>query len=141
MLLKGQERLHFTHERASRRGRILTAFTGLDLTARVHDARRLTGRDARRAREECLDALVADVAPLRPRRLVVERDESVLEHDRRVLFRAVRKHGLEECLTYDLLEPKLEPLPWVPDALAGSWAKGGDWKARVAPLVTTVTVL
>jgi hypothetical protein len=32
-----------------------------------------------------------------------------------------------------LLAPHLDPLLWIPDAIAWSWAKGGEWRQLVAP--------
>lgn len=141
LLLKGQERLHFKHERPARRGEILTRLVALEVSVRVYDARAFGPREELIAREACLRQLVADIADARPARLIIERDESLERHDRRVLFEAVRRHGLQDCLEYDLLSPKSEPMLWIPDAVAWSWAKGGQWRRRVEPLVQEVKVV
>jgi len=35
-------------------------------------------------------------------------------------------------------KPSTEPLLAIPDASAWSWAKGGDWRRRIDPLITDV---
>jgi hypothetical protein len=57
-----------------------------------------------------------------------------------VLFAAVRKHGCADTLHYELMAPYLDPMLWVPDAIAGAWAKGGDWRQLVAPYCTLITL-
>jgi hypothetical protein len=42
-------------------------------------------------------------------------------------------------LTYELEVPRKEPLLWLADAIAWSYAKGGDWQRRVNPLISGVT--
>ena len=42
---------------------------------------------------------------------------------------------------YEHLSPRMEPLLWIPDAVAWCWAKGGVWKDRVLPLVDGVRTL
>ena len=120
LLLKGQERLHFKHERPSHHGEILTRLQALDVAVRVYDAQGFRPREELAAREACLRALVADLAASRPQRLVLERDESPLR-----------------C-TIGVVTAKSEPMLWVPDAVAWSWAKGGRWRAAVRQLVAEV---
>jgi hypothetical protein len=64
-------------------------------------------------------------------RLVVERDESTYAFDRRILTEAVREHGCRDSLRWDLLVPKADPMPWIPDALAWCWARAGRWRGAV----------
>jgi hypothetical protein len=66
-------------------------------------------------------------------RLVIERDESTLESDRRTVNAATHRFGCHGTLRYDLLAPKADPLLWVPDAVVWSWIRGGDWRRSVAP--------
>jgi hypothetical protein len=69
-------------------------------------------------------------------RVVVERDETTLDFDRRVLYAAARKHGCAETLQYDLLAPHLDPMLWIPDAVAWAWVKNGEWRPLVEPYST-----
>ena len=61
-------------------------------------------------------AIVRDTAG-EAERLVIERDESTLGRDRTTLHEACQRFG-HYGLRWDLLEPKLDPLLWIPDAVA-----------------------
>lgn len=71
---------------------------------------------------------------------MLERDESIEQADRRILFREVRKLGLADALTYAFEAPHLEPLLWTADAIAWSYAKGGDWRRRAESMIAGVTM-
>src|SRR5262245_15968736 len=86
LLLPGQERLHFRHESDQRRKLILKLVTDFRLLVDLYAVER-NSRDARR---RCLDAIVRDSADS-AERLVVERDDSTYEHDRRCLREASRR--------------------------------------------------
>lgn len=142
LLLPGQRRPHFNHERPARRQRILTTIcqqTGVSVD--VYDARSFGAREELKPREASLRAIVADLAAERASRLIIERDDSVAAHDKRVLYDAVRAVGVADDLMYHLLSPQEEPLLWVADAAAWSWVKGGDWRTRVGPVVRNVRTI
>jgi hypothetical protein len=105
----------------------------------VYDATRIA--DPREARRACLVRLVADLAEVSAHRLVIERDESLLRSDRETLYRAVRQSGVEDLLVYEHLTPRVEPLLWIPDAVAWCWSKGGWWREGVDPLVRQIKTL
>lgn len=94
-----------------------------------------------RARKLCLEHLVGDLAELHAHRLVIEQDDSLVRSDQEVLFHAVRSHGVESELVYEHMSPRMEPLLWIPDAIAWSWVKGGEWRDRIAPLIADVETL
>ena len=84
-----------------------------------------------------LPGLITDLATTGTRMLVLETDESVLDLDRRILYRSTRRHG---C---DALESRLhraheEPLLAIPDALAWCRQRGGPWKTRARDFVVSV---
>ncbi|UZF48414.1 hypothetical protein [Rhodococcus rhodochrous] len=136
--LKGQERIHFKSERDTRRRAICSALVTLDIHVRVYHAAELAPKIGR---PRCLEALVGDLAELPLSRLVLEQDDSTVKSDRRILFEATGKHGLRDRLTYHHLRAKQEPMLWIPDAVAWCLAKGGEWPARVRPLISkTMTV-
>ncbi|QIX48242.1 hypothetical protein [Rhodococcus sp. DMU1] len=136
--MKGQERIHFKSERDARRRTICSALETLDVQVHVYDA---TGLTPKVGRPRCLAALVDDLAELSVSRLVLEQDDSTVKSDRRTLFDATGKHGIRDRLTYHHLRAKQEPMLWIPDAVAWCLAKGGEWPARVRPLITkTVAV-
>ncbi|WP_233629614.1 hypothetical protein [Amycolatopsis sp. WAC 04197] len=137
LVLPGQRRLHFTHENDGRRKRILDTIAGLGPTVTIYDA---SAHHRRRQREACLDALVEDLSSAGTRMLVLESDESIVELDRKTLYRSVRRHGCHDTLEYRHLRAFEEPLLAVPDALAGAGnaaATGkpgcGKWRKRSEP--------
>lgn len=71
-------------------------------------------------------------------RLIVESAVGQDEHDRAVLFDAVRKAGVEDRFSYAHVAPKTEPLLWLPDAIAWAWGAGKDWRRRVEPVVSRI---
>ncbi len=72
---------------------------------------------------------------------MIEQDDSLVRSDQVTLYRAVRRNGVESSLVYEHMSPRMEPLLWIPDAVAWCWAKGGVWKERVLPLVDEVRTL
>jgi len=127
MLLPGQERLHFNHETDARRKQILQVIAGFHLLVDIYR----TDRDTLAERTGCLEAIVRDVVGA-AERLVIEREESTFDHDRRTLHQAIFRHKCYD-LSWALLAPKLDPLLWVADAVAWAWSRGGHWKNLVAP--------
>lgn len=138
LVLPGQRRIHFTKERGERKRLILSRFTEFGVQAHVFHC--ATKNDVA-GREACLAGLVAFAADRSHSKIVIERDESIEQSDRRTLFREVERHGLTGSLAYALEAPHLEPLLWVADAIAWSHTKGGDWKRRVDPLIAGFTRL
>lgn len=138
LVLPGQRRLHFTRESDPRRRAILSALSALGV--RAHVFRSGAEREAD-GREDCLKALVAYAHEHSHSRLVLERDESIEKADRRILYREIKARGLSDAVHYELEAPHDEPLLWIPDALAWSFTKGGDWKRRIAPMLAGVTVV
>ncbi|RSD19259.1 hypothetical protein [Amycolatopsis eburnea] len=137
LILPGQRRLHFTHESDNRRKQILDAIAELHPAVTIYDG---SAHERRRQREACLDGLIADLAATDARLLVIETDESVLELDRRILYRSTRLHGCE-ALEYRHHRAHEEPLLAIPDALAWCWQRGGFWKARAKEFVSDVRVV
>lgn len=127
LLLPGQERLHFNHETDARRKQILRLLGDFHVLVDVYHADRDTHADRRR----CLEAIVRDNAQ-DAERLVIERDDSTRDKDRATLHAACHRF---ECfdLRWELLAPKLDPLLWVPDAVAAAWTRGGHWRRLVEP--------
>lgn len=68
--------------------------------------------------------------------LILEQDDSLLAWDRRQLYRLARP--LVGDVQYRHSRAADELLLCVPDAIAWCWAKGGDWRRRIVPLVEAV---
>lgn len=133
--MPGQRRIHFVTEGDSRRRKILSALCDMGLESRVYHAR---GMDEPDAREACLAHVIEDAATFGVTRIVIEQDDSVVEFDRRVLYRELNARGLRDRVSYTHEKPAVEPLLWIPDAVAWSFARGGEWTNRVSPLITQV---
>lgn len=130
--MRGQRRIHFAKESPARRGAIAAAISAMPITAVVVDARRV--RSGRDARERALTGAVGPLVELGVDRLTIEQDDSLVESDRRALFRATR--GLARPFVYNHARPSTEPLLWIPDAVAWSVARGGDAERRISTVIS-----
>ena len=132
LVLPGQRRIHFMKERDERKRFILSRFVHLGVRAQVFYC---AAKSAVVGREVCLTALISYAAEQKCFKIVFERDESIERADRKFLYGEVRKRGLANVVKYDFKASHDEPLLWIPDAIAWSHVKGGDWKRRTKPLV------
>ncbi|GAB90929.1 hypothetical protein GORHZ_119_00580 [Gordonia rhizosphera NBRC 16068] len=57
-----------------------------------------------------------------------------------MLYTAVRRHGVAR-LVYEHQRPAAEPMLWVSDAVVWCYAKGGEWRRRVQPVINSVTIV
>jgi len=137
LTLPGQQRLHMTKESDPRRRSILSALRGLDLTVTLYDAG-CTHIHELDARAGCLRQLVTDAAAAHATLLVLEEDASLRRWDNQQLIEITRDFGCHQTLRYEHRRAAVEPLLAVPDAIAWCWARGGDWRNRVRPLIDTV---
>lgn len=134
----GSHRIHMTKESGRHRQKIAAAVAAMPVLVDVYDASSYHPRQELEARKHCLEALVANLAGTGCARLVVEQDDSLVEHDRRTLYTAVHRHRLETDMRYDHLRAKDEPLLWIADVVAWCWPKGGTWKQTITPIVGTI---
>jgi hypothetical protein len=84
-----------------------------------------------------LGRLVGDIAEAGHTDLCLESDESLDATDRRHLARMTRDAGCPG-VRYHHNRAAQEPLLAIPDAIGWAWARGGDWRRRVGPLVIEV---
>ena len=87
---------------------------------------------------EVTQAVVSDAASFGAKSMILERDDSIVDFDKRVLFKEVRKWNHHEPIRYSHDRAANEPRLWVPDAIAWSYVRGGDWRRRVRPLIESV---
>jgi hypothetical protein len=137
LLLPGQRRLHMKDESDPRRRAIVSAIVASPVHATVYNAGRRypTERERRRA---CLRCLVEHSIDIGPTRLVIEQDDTLVGWDNQCLIETTRATGQRETLHYEHSRGAAEKLLALPDAIAWCWAKGGDWRRRIAPVVTEV---
>lgn len=133
----GQRRLHMKDENDSRRREILSTLGGLGLSIHLYRAP-VAGRPIRTSRDDCLRALIPELARLNVARLVIEscsqdhRDNQVIQPLAGALVAAGR-FAWVHCA------PSGEPLLWAADAAAWAYGKGGDWRRRLEGIVDQVT--
>lgn len=138
LVLPGQRRLHMKTERDSRRREIVAVLVTAQVEVVIYNAGRRYPTD-REARERCLRGVVADAAAeAGETRLVLEQDDSLLRWDSQRLIEFARAAGCRDRLRYDHLRASAEQLLAVPDAVAWCWARGGQWRRRVEPVVRLV---
>lgn len=138
LVLPGQRGLHMKDERDPRRRAIVDLIVSANVHAIVYDAGKRFSNEPQR-RSECFRELVNDIAS-KPgeTHLVIDRDDSLVQNDRKCLIEFSRMSGCRDQLRYEHLKTHEEQLLIVPDAIAWCWAKGGDWRRRVRPVVKDV---
>ena len=140
LLKPGQHHLHMKDEADGRKETIAKTLAAADLRATVYDAGRRY-RTQVRARAACLAALVDDLAASDAETLIVlDLDETLVQSDRRLLYRTVRAAGHETTMRYAHRRAATEQLLGIPDAFAWCWAKGGHWRSHIRPVITVQTV-
>lgn len=133
----GQTRVHMKTEIPRRRKLILSKLRPLGPVATLYSAdRAIYGTDIA-CRRACLEALVHDIAGT-CQSLVLEADASQDARDRQDLITLTKDAGCRESLSYEHLTATAEPLLAVPDAVAWAWARGGEWRQLVRPLIKAV---
>ena len=107
------------------------------MQATIYDAG-IRYRNERERRAACLRAIVGDAAACGHEMLVLEQDDSLLSWDNRQLIEFTRAAGCHGTLRYEHRRAATELALAVPDAIAWCWAKGGDWRRRIEPVVVEV---
>jgi hypothetical protein len=142
LILPRQRSLHMKDESDSRRRQIVDTILDMadtsGLTTVIYDAGREGTELERRAL--CLETLVEDAARHATARIVLDLDESLQVWDRQRLIEYRRTAGLGDRLTYAHQARTDELLLSIPDAIAWSWARGGEWRARVKAIVRYVRI-
>ena len=128
LLKPGQFRIHFKSESPRRRREILSSISSLNHSNIVATSSFSKSSDAR---NECLSLLISALHKQQVRRVVLESDESILRSERRFLSDLGNRQPDFQALNYLHLSPRQEPCLWIPDAVAWSLQRGGDWRRRV----------
>jgi hypothetical protein len=139
--LPRQVRLHFTTESPQRRKQIIGAFASLgDISAIVYDASGF-GKDGKAGRDAAIARMAASAAMMPASRIILERDDSVVDQDSAIIKAQLVEAGVEHVVGVDHLRAREEPLLAIPDALAWCWTKGGEWRKLAEPLIADVVLL
>lgn len=135
LLLPGQRSLHMKNER-SRAPRILATVIDLDMQVLVYKVDRTVS--AMEARRRCIQRLAQDACELGVTRVVLDRIDSVVDRDQSWLISGVQQVGHRAPpFTYHHQRRHEEPLLWIADAVGWAWARGGEMRALVEPVVIT----
>lgn len=94
-----------------------------------------TGFPERLARTICITPVIQGALECDAESLVLERDESIEASDRRLIFEISQSEDIGKHLSFRHSAAHHHPLLWVSDAVAWSYARGGDWVRRASPLV------
>lgn len=137
LVMHGQHRVHMRKESVSRKRSIASAVCATGVRATIYNAG-TAYRSELGARDACLRALVADAEAAGAAMLVLEQDESLRRRDNQRLIEITRELGRRDTLHYQHRRAATEQLLAIPDAVAWCWAKGGDWRRRIDPVVTAV---
>ena len=127
-----QTSLHFKHESARRRRLILS-----ELAHRGWSGHIVSSQESRQdlARAECLSLLVDFALSVGARQITLELDASVERFDRQTLYRLLAQRARQRSLSYQLVARAYEPGLWAADAIAWSYARGGEWRLRIEGLL------
>lgn len=140
LILPRQRGLHMKGESDPRRREIADTIVRmgdvLGVQAVIYNAGRVGTEKVRRAR--CLEALVEDAAKHDRVKIVFDLDESLRSWDRQRMIELTRPAGLRERITYEHQTRHGELLLAVPDAIAWCWARGGEWRTRIQPIIADV---
>lgn len=137
LLLPGQRYLHMKDENDGRKRTIAAALVAADIKATVYRAGS-NHRTHNQRRAACLDGLIQDHTQGPETLLVIDRDDTLVNTDRKVLYQAVRTRGRSDSIHYEHRSNKTELLLAVPDAIAWCWAKGGEWRTLIRAAVSEV---
>ena len=132
-LLRGQRSIHFSLENDSRRRKFLSLISRHDLPMRVYVSNETNQATARRW---CLEMLLDDLPKEEQFKLVLDRDEAFVSFDQRIITNTSKVNNLNRGNIHGHDEPEYEPLLWIPDAIAWSYAKNGIWRTRVKELAS-----
>ncbi|MFT4186961.1 MAG: hypothetical protein QM621_00090 [Aeromicrobium sp.] len=135
LVLPGQRTLHMKQESERRRKQIIDVVEQLvdhGLRLAVYDAGR--AHPERQRRDRCLEALLRDIDRRTETQITLDRDESLVTWDRQLMIERTRALGLRGRVTYRHASLHEEIGLIIPDAVAWSWARGGEWRRRVQPL-------
>jgi len=130
LLISGQRRLHFASESPRRRKVLLQDIAKIPCQSMIHMA---VGGEQVEARAAALESLMVELVDRSVERIVLDARQGQDHRDRAVIARAL---GLDagRDIQYQHLSSASEPLLWIPDAVAWSWGRGGQWRTVVEEL-------
>lgn len=126
----GKKRIHFNEEADRRRRSFLKAISEMGVSSVIYIVQSADFRDSRTA---IMERVVSQLKEDKVVRLVMESRTNQDIQDRRDILQSLRSFPMPS-FTYEHLPAHGEPLLWIPDAVAWSWGRGGEWLSRVNDL-------
>jgi hypothetical protein len=126
--LRGQSGIHFVSESPRRKRQILTTLSGFDLQITLISASGSRETELRRA---CLQAFIQTLQRGTSYQIWIDQDDSHLALDRSTLSASLALVGLSELVTFSHSKTRHQPLLLLPDAVAWSRTRGGEWAQRI----------
>src|SRR5262249_44862768 len=127
-------------ESPQRRKLIISTFASIgDVSSIIYDASSYS--DGKVGRDAAITEMAARAARIPARRIVLERDDSAVEQDMRIIKTQLAVADVGDVVGVDHLRAREEPLLGIPDAIAWCWAKGGEWRKLADPLIADVVLV
>lgn len=121
LVRKGATRLHWRDESEEMRRDITAAIASCDLISTVVIGTRLDQARQERARRKCMQRLLHELQQLAVTQVWLESRTQTLNRKDLKLVDALRAEGtMARALRVDFGLPSVEPMLWVPDAIAGA---------------------
>lgn len=131
----GQGHIHFVKEGHPRRKQILSELESMGIQALVYQVK---GLNPIAARALCIKAVLDDLVRVKATNLIFELEESALKSDELLLRQGLLKRRLKSDVEFIHLEKSVEPVLWIADAIAWSFARGDDYKRRAIKLIAEI---
>jgi hypothetical protein len=120
-----QPKLHWVDESPERREKIAGTVAQIDMAAVVVIGTPMSRKKQERARAVCLESMVVHLAGMGVKQVLLEeRTESLNVRDRQLIIAIRGKKLIPSGMRIEIGKPSVEPMLWVPDAIAG--AVGAD---------------
>lgn len=132
--MPGSRRFHAQKESIARRRVALASLVAMSGEVRIVLVESTQGRLQIEARKAHLGALARWASGAAVSRWVIERDETVQVKDRRTLGEA-RAGRADADFEYVHLPAAQDPVLWAADLAAWGWARRGEFRATIRPLV------
>ncbi|MFC8530610.1 hypothetical protein [Nocardia sp. NPDC057227] len=143
---KGKSRLHWRDEDDGLRRRIADAVAGLDLTALVVVGQGYVARRQERARRVCMERLFFELENMGTSSITLESRTPSLNAKDLAMVAGLRGRGSLKGVRVEFGLPSVEPMLWIPDAVAGAVGaarsgRDGTARDRMAAVVEEITIV
>ncbi|MBN2176961.1 MAG: hypothetical protein JW722_04815 [Demequinaceae bacterium] len=132
----GTARFHSVHENPARKRHALRVLQSAPMSVLIVESAADTPR--RHDRSKALIVVTKWCVANGVSRLVLERDDSHVHADRRLIRESTMALPDERRMEYYHLRSREEPLLWFADLIAWCWSRGGEWHDLALTLEPTV---